>query len=464
MDQKSYLAQALWHYRSTDKFTDIEIVCKDGTLSAHVALLAPFFASLGLKFSSSDDVPDFLLLPDLAKRDVEDDLKKIYSGHKAIILLELLRSVKDIVKLEISDYVDEVESKPLENEKKAIHEDCDNYFGDQDDLGQSDEEAKDPVEKIKDDLPESDGIKPEKTAKRTFSSSKRSKMVECKECGDECHGMVAYLAHMKEFHAKTKIDIEGGNVCPYCEKVLKNDWLLKSHLALVHREELLKHHPDIVLRKPCPDCDEMFLSVRDLDKHTTAVHPKSTYKRLNKEKVPKFVCPHCKGVIGKMTNFQKKETLDQHILECHSGREYHCSQCPSVFYSPMAKSRHEKRSHAEKTVKCEQCDMMFYNNSLKNHHYKQVHDNDTNWICSHCGDGFKDKRLYKAHVNRHLNHRPHACELCGKTFLADYHLKSHMQTHTLPYQCDQCEVRVSSTGSLKDHIRVVHEGLHLECR
>ena len=165
-----------------------------------------------------------------------------------------------------------------------------------------------------------------------------------------------------------------------------------------------------------------------------------------------------------MTNFQKKETLDQHILECHSGREYLCSQCPSVFYSPKARSRHEKRSHAEKTVKCEHCDMMFYNNSLKNHHYKQVHDNDTNWICSHCGDGFKDKRLYKAHVNRHLNHRPHACELCGKTFLADYHLKSHMQTHTLPYQCDQCEVRVSSTGSLKDHIRVVHEGLHLECR
>ena len=645
MDQKSYLAQALWHYRSTDKFTDIEIVCKDGKLSAHVALLAPFFASLGLKFFSSEDVPDFLLLPDLAKRDVEGELKKIYSGQKAIILLELLRSVKDIVKLEISDYVDEVESKPLENEKpdlkETLHDDDDYDFGVHDDIGQSDDEANDPdyfdKRDIKEDFPEPGGFKREKPAKRV-SSSLRSKMVECKECGDECHGMVAYLAHMKEFHAKTKIDQEGGNVCPYCEKalknnwvlrchlalvhreellkhhpdivltkpcpdcdemflgvtdldkhtrtahskssiewncqfcgekfdkvgslrihrrnmhrnecleagiksifdrkqcpyceknsnsdsalkqhiytvhkdkradhpdiqathfcdecgqefygkqlltqhidrchtgqeggnvcpycekVLKNDWLLKSHLALVHREELLKHHPDIVLRKPCPDCDEMFLSVRDLDKHTTAVHPKSTYKRSNKEKVPKFVCPHCKGVIGKMTNFQKKETLDQHILECHSGREYHCSQCPSVFYSPMARSRHEKRSHAEKTVKCEQCDMMFYNNSLKNHHYKQVHDNDTNWICSHCGDGFKDKRLYKAHVNRHLNHRPHACELCGKTFLADYHLKSHMQTHTLPYQCDQCEVRVSSTGSLKDHIRVVHEGLHLECR
>ena len=63
MDQKSYVAQALWHYRFTKKFTDLTIVCKDGALPAHVALLALFFASLGLEFSSTDDVSLFLLLP-----------------------------------------------------------------------------------------------------------------------------------------------------------------------------------------------------------------------------------------------------------------------------------------------------------------------------------------------------------------------------------------------------------------
>ena len=626
MDQKSYLAQALWHYRSTDKFTDIDIVCKDGTLSAHVALLSPFFASLGLKFSSIDDVPDFLFLPDLAKRDVEDDLKKIYSGHKAIILLDLFRSVKDIVKLEISDYVDEVESKPLENEKpdlkETLHDDDDYDFGVHDDIGQSDNEANDPdyfdKKDIKEDFPEPGGLKKEKPAKRV-SSSQRSKMVECKECGDECHGMVAYLAHMKEFHAKTKIDQEGGNVCPYCEKVLKNNWLLRCHLALVHREELLKHHPYIVLTKPCPDCDEMFLGVTDLDKHTRTAHSKSSiewncqfcgekfdkkgslrihrrnmhpnecleagiksifdtkqcpycetksnsnsalkqhiytvhkdkradhpeiqathfcdecgqefygkqlltqhihryhtensyckicyrffpspavleehtkkehskpeihicdicsqefdkkaklrsHQRTHKNTEYKFICPYCKGKngkIGKNAKYQRKETLDQHIEEVHSGKEYICSQCPMVFYTPWNRSLHEKNIHAEKTIKCEQCDMMFSTNSYKNAHVRKVHVLEAEWICAHCGDSFRHKTIYEAHVNRHLNIRPHACDMCGKTFLIEMHLKRHMKTHTLPYHCDQCDVRVGSLDLLKEHVRIVHEGVHLECR
>ena len=130
----------------------------------------------------------------------------------------------------------------------------------------------------------------------------------------------------------------------------------------------------------------------------------------------------------------------------------------------MARRGHEKGTHAEKTVKCDECDMMFYNEGYKKHHFKQVHIEDKNWVCSHCGDSFRHKKIYEAHVNRHDNHRPHACDVCGKTFLVESHLKQHMKTHTLPYQCDQCEIRVASSGSLKDHIRVVHERIQLQCR
>ena len=87
----------------------------------------------------------------------------------------------------------------------------------------------------------------------------------------------------------------------------------------------------------------------------------------------------------------------------------------------MARSGHEKRTHAEKTVKCDECDMMFYNEGYKNHHFKQVHIENTNWVCSHCGDSFRHKKIYEAHVNRHVNHRPHACDVCGKTFLVESH-------------------------------------------
>ena len=85
-------------------------------------------------------------------------------------------------------------------------------------------------------------------------------------------------------------------------------------------------------------------------------------------------------------------------------------------------------------------------------------------VCSQCGDSFRHKKIYEAHVNRHVNRRPHACDVCGKFFLVESHLKQHIKTHTLPYQCDQCEVRVASSGGLKDHIRVVHERIQLQCR
>ena len=127
MDQGSYLSQALWHYRTLSQFTDLVLVCKDGSLPAHAAILAQFLTSLGLKFSSSDDVPDCLVLPDLGTKEVECELKKIYSGQKATVLCELLKRQEQTVKLEIGDYVDEQEPKPFENDdsdaKESLHDD-----------------------------------------------------------------------------------------------------------------------------------------------------------------------------------------------------------------------------------------------------------------------------------------------------------------------------------------------------
>ena len=108
--------------------------------------------------------------------------------------------------------------------------------------------------------------------------------------------------------------------------------------------------------------------------------------------------------------------------------------------------------------------MMFSKPSYKNAHFKSVHLKEPDRICPHCGEGFRDKNLFESHVNRHLGHRPHACELCGKTYLTERHLKNHVDTHTLPYQCDKCDVRTGSKMLLKDHIRVVHDGIQLGCR
>ena len=127
MDQGSYLSRALWHFRCKSQYTDLVLLCKDGSLPAHAAILAPFLVGFGIKFSSNDDVPDCLVLPDLGSSEVEGELKKIYSGQKPTSLLDLFRRKEATVKLELSDYVDQLESKPFENvdldTKESLHDD-----------------------------------------------------------------------------------------------------------------------------------------------------------------------------------------------------------------------------------------------------------------------------------------------------------------------------------------------------
>ena len=535
MDQGSYLSKALWHYRSISKHTDLILLCKNGSLSAHSALLAPFLTSLGMKFASNDELPDYcLVLPDLDTNEVEGELKKIYRGHKATVLFELLRSTESTIKMEISNYMDEEEeAKPFENyhldNKETLHDD------DDDDSYQGEDEPC--VTKTDDVVKEETKEKSTKSSsnvksKRPSRSPQKSKVMKCNKCGDECDGMGALLAHVKEFHGKTGEVDEGGKNwndmrhCPYCEKKIKGRQSFKIHLATLHREEMILNHPDIELSRPCPDCELMFFGVADLDKHTRNVHSKSsiewncqfcddkfgtkgqltahrkerhveecleagiksifdvkqcpycetkcsTTKALNThifhvheekrgdhpKKKFKFVCTHCKS--GK---YQKEALLAQHILENHSGKEYYCSQCPMIFHTPQQRGIHERRNHSEKKIKCDQCDMMFSTPSYRNAHFKMVHVKEPDRICPHCGEGFRDKILFEAHVNRHLGHRPHACELCGKTYLTERDLKSHIDTHTLPYQCDKCDVRTGSKTLLKDHMRVVHDGIQLGCR
>ena len=620
MDQGSYLSKALWHFRSTSQFTDLTIVCQDGTLLAHSALLAPLLISLGMKLPSNDDLPDCLVMPDLPTDVVERELKKIYRGHKATALIELLRSTESTIKLEISDYIKEEEAKPYENDdnKETLRDDVITF----EDIYQEDDEpcVTETVGVLKEEFngksPDSDS---KTTSTRAPRSSQKSKIMKCNKCGDECDGMKDLLAHVKEFHART-VDVDLGDKnwndvcqCPYCENKLKGKHSFIGHLAKLHREEMILNHPDIELTRPCPDCDMMFVGVEDLDKHTRNIHSKSTIEwsckfcegkfgtkgqltahrkerhveeclaagiksifdkkqcpycetkcnctdalnghifhvhkdkrenhpnlnathtcehcseefygrqRLRKHQLMKhtennyckpcyrfftdssaleehnknehsistthicdvcckefdnkvklkihikihedspkkykFVCTHCKS--GK---YQKEEHLDQHILENHSGKEYYCSQCPMVFNTPQSRSNHEGRNHKEKKIKCDQCDMMFTKPSYKNAHFKSVHLKEPDRICPHCGECFRDKNLFESHVNRHLGHRPHACELCGKTYLTERHLKNHVDTHTLPYQCDKCSVRTGSKMLLKDHIRVVHDGIQLGCR
>ena len=71
MDQSHYVSRTLWQYRGSLHFTDISLVCEDGILPAHAAMLAGLFTSFGITQSMKDKVPDCLFFPDLTTTDMQ---------------------------------------------------------------------------------------------------------------------------------------------------------------------------------------------------------------------------------------------------------------------------------------------------------------------------------------------------------------------------------------------------------
>ena len=77
MDQFRYLSQTLWDYRDSCKFTDITLFCEDGSIPAHVTIMAPLHSRYGINFLSNNEVPEFLFLLNFTTTEVFKALKAL---------------------------------------------------------------------------------------------------------------------------------------------------------------------------------------------------------------------------------------------------------------------------------------------------------------------------------------------------------------------------------------------------
>ena len=158
-----------------------------------------------------------------------------------------------------------------------------------------------------------------------------------------------------------------------------------------------------------------------------------------------------------------EESLQNHIESSHQGKQHMCAFCPSTFHDIAGRKSHEIRAHSEKTIPCEQCDKKFAQICILNLHIKNVHNKIKDKVCPTCGEEFWDRDTFKCHVNRHTNHRPYSCEICGNCYHTSRDLQRHLKVHTLPYKCHLCEKGFAAKGILDDHIRK-HGGEKLDCR
>ncbi|XP_067621095.1 zinc finger protein 93-like [Eurosta solidaginis] len=179
---------------------------------------------------------------------------------------------------------------------------------------------------------------------------------------------------------------------------------------------------------------------------------------------PKFVCNIC------TMGFQRSNNYTIHMKKLHQiSRDptaYACPNCPRKYEFEYELKRHMKKYKPleERFIfPCTQCDRKFLTRVHKNRHMKYVHENKRSFICEECGEALHTSTILKGHMLTHTDFSPFQCKKCGKCFKQKQRLKRHMEIHGDKHHCTQCDMRLSTSATLKKHLLVHIEGKPHKC-
>ena len=91
----------------------------------------------------------------------------------------------------------------------------------------------------------------------------------------------------------------------------------------------------------CPICDEIFYGKKSIDSHIKDSHS---------ENQPSSTCQICDKTFG-----YKKENLERHMTEVHSGVKHGCDECPAAFTRKSALEKHMRDGWHYLSFYCKQC-------------------------------------------------------------------------------------------------------------
>ncbi|KAK1757646.1 zinc-responsive transcriptional regulator ZAP1 [Echria macrotheca] len=98
--------------------------------------------------------------------------------------------------------------------------------------------------------------------------------------------------------------------------------------------------------------------------------------------------------------------------------------------------------------------------------HMQTHIDHKPHRCEICQKGFSAKQALNQHMFIHTNQKPLVCEFCQKSFRYPSALTMHLRVHTgeKPLQCDKCGKRFSESSNLSKHKRTHEERGRFTCR
>ena len=256
-------------------------------------------------------------------------------------------------------------------------------------------------------------------------------------------------------------DVSEGRVCPWCNKVVKN-----NERWCVHRRFI--HHYGVFT---CPVCRFQSHFAKELYEHMkTEVHSGSVLcqnckQHFDAEEIESHYAVCTTGCATCKKTFSTQKGYLEHVKYAH--KEEHdvepvcCERCGKKFKTPPLLRQHIRKTHEgrKKIHQCTICGMTFQTYGFMTSHRRRLHFREENERqCQKCGVKFASPNLLRSHLLSHEAPQ-FKCSVCGKMLKRRYNLEAHERAHKgeKPFPCTMCSASFTIQRNLAQHMKGVHK-------